>query len=183
MRSPMTNSPSVWPILPSAPALEQRYARFMPQRGCLLTQRTASPEAETAAPGCVSFSSAPAIQAASLLSPALLLILYLLDPRPEAFIVRLSPAKCALYCGNDSFRLDSIKKPAQNLTAPSGKERFSSGSLLPPGPCIHLIGLFKRTGEWKEIRHTQHADRRLSPAEPAKRSKARRKGALSEPLI
>ena len=128
------------------------------------------------------FLSAPAIQAASLLSPALLLILYLLDPRPEVLLYGFLLPNALSIVGTTLFAW-ILSKAGPKFNGAIWKGALFFWLFITTWSCIHLIGLFKRTGEWKEIRHTQHADRRLSPAEPAKRSKARRKRALSEPLI
>lgn len=128
------------------------------------------------------FLAAPAIQAASLLSQVLLLLLYLLDPKPEILLYGLLLPNGLSIVGTTLFAC-ILSKAGRKFNGTIWKGALSFWLFITGWSCIHLVSLFKRTGEWKEIRHTQRADSQFSPAKPIKRSKHRKKRALSEPLI
>ena len=162
MRSPMTNSPSVLANLTISAGAGAAVCSVYAAERLPPYSKDSQPRSRDRS-AWMRF-----IQAASLLSPALLLILYLLDPRPEVLLYGFLLPNALSIVGTTLFAW-ILSKAGPKFNGAIWKGALFFWLFITTWSCIHLIGLFKRTGEWKEIRHTQHADRRLSPAEPAKK--------------
>lgn len=127
------------------------------------------------------FLAAPVIQASTLLSPVLLLLLYLLDPKPELLLYGLFLPNAFSIVGTTLFAW-GISQTGRKFNGAIWKGVLFFWLFITSWSCIHLIGLFKRTSEWKEIRHTQRVSLPPNPVQPVRRA-GKKKSAFFEPLI